>query len=54
MVTEKSCYQNNDSLFQEEMSACVAVPMCYVMDASDHLQFVILLPYMLDIICLLH
>ena len=35
------------SLFWEEISACVAVHMCYVMDACDHVRSIILLPPMM-------
>ena len=35
------------SLFQEEISACAAVHTCYVMDACDHVQPIILLPPMM-------
>ena len=35
------------SLFREEISACAAVHMCYVMDACDRVPPIILLPPMM-------
>ena len=37
----------NISLFQEEISACAAVHTCYVMDACNQVQSIILLPCMM-------
>ena len=35
------------SLFQEEISACAAVHMCYVMDVCDCVWYIIILPCMM-------
>ena len=39
--------QRRISLFWEEIGACAAVHMRYVMDACNHVQFIILLPPMM-------
>ena len=42
------------SLFQEEISACAAVHMCYVIDACNHARSIILLLHIVGChLCLL-
>ena len=38
------------SLFLEEITACAAFHMRYVIDACDRVQSIILLPHMVDVI----
>ena len=40
-------YSRMGSLFQEEIRACATIHMHYVMDACDHVRFIILLPPMI-------
>ena len=44
----------SNNLFQDEISACAAVHMRYVMDKCNHVQSIILLPPMMDVIRACH
>ena len=46
---EDTSYKHVYSLFQEEIWACAAVHMCYVMNACDQVRSIIFLPCMVEV-----